>query len=153
MKAAQLLLAGSAATTQYTFTDIQGVEEYLAGVIYGLIEKDDLPEMQKCLKNTETVAVEVKKIVNEMAKGDMQDIIQGVQDAMKLVQELPEDLTDCKDIQGDVTKIENWGKQFITPSGLTHVVENIMANWSTIQGDIGTINTDMSGGNSSPHPD
>lgn len=146
---AGLLLVGSAAalTTQEKVDsmDITAVEKYLSGIIYGMIEKDDLPEMQKCLKNTEVVATEVKAIISEVSKGDMADIVKGVQDAIKLVQELPTDLSDCKNIQGDVTKITNWGKQFITPSGLTHIVENVMANWSNIQTDIGTINTDIQG--------
>ena len=31
----------------------------------------------------------------------------------------------------------------ITPSGLTKIVENVMANWSNIQKDIGDINADV----------
>ena len=122
---------------------VVNVEEFLGGVIEGLINKDDLPELQKCLKNTTTVQVEVNQIVEELSKGDLTDVIKGIQDAITLIQELPTDLVDCKDIQGDVTKIQKWAEQVISPSGLTKIVENVMANWTAIQTDIGTINSDV----------
>lgn len=148
MNTAKVILGASAATyapveTQYGIS-VTGVEEFIGGVIQGLIQKDDLPELQKCLKNTEVVQVEVNKIIEELQKGDLTDIVQAVNDAIALIQELPTDLQDCKSIQDDVTKIENWAKQAITPTGLTKIVGNVMANWSTIQKDIGDITTDVS---------
>ena len=112
MNAGKVILGGSAATYapvegQYHMT-VVNAEQFVAGVIEGLIQKDDLPELQKCLSNTETVQTEVTKIVNELSKGDLTDVIQGVKDAIALISELPEDLVDCKDIQDDVTKITNW---------------------------------------------
>merc|ERR1711967_72900 len=88
------------------------------------------------MKNADTVAVEVKKIVSEMSAGTLDAIIKGVQDLSTLIQELPTDLSDCDNIQGDVTKIEKWAEQFVSPTGLTKIVENVMANWSSIQTDI-----------------
>ena len=137
--------ATAASSSQLYSFDANAVQEFVAGVVDGLINKDDLPEIQKCMTNTKTVSTEVMAIANEIAKGDMADVIKGVTDAIKLIQELPADLKDCQNLQGDLTKIENWGKQFITPSGLEKVVQNVMSNWSTIQTDIGTINTDLSG--------
>ena len=147
MNTAKVVLGASAATyapvdTQYSIS-VTGVEEFLGGVIEGLIQKDDLPELQKCLKNTEVVQVEVSKIIAEIQKGDLTDIVQAVKDAIQLIQELPTDLQDCQTIQDDVAKIEKWAQQAVTPSGLTKIVENVMANWSAIQKDIGEINTDV----------
>ena len=124
---------------------VPDAEAFLGGLIYGLIEKDDLPEIQKCMKNTDVVAAEVKKIVTEMSAGTLDAIIKGVQDLATLIQQMPEDLSDCENIQGDVTKIEKWAEQFVTPTGLGKIVENVMANWSSIQTDIATIQTDIQG--------
>ena len=120
------------------------VEQFVGGVIYGLIEKNDIPQIQQCLKNTEDVKVEVNKIVNEMATGTFEAIMAGIKDLAALIQELPTDLKDCENIQDDMNKISNWGQKFITPTGLAKLVENVMANWSTIQKDIGDINADIS---------
>ena len=88
--------------------------------------------------------VEVNKIIEELQKGDLTDIVQAIKDAIALIQELPTDLQDCQTIQDDVTKIENWAKQAVTPTGLTKIVGNVMANWAAIQKDIGDITTDVS---------
>lgn len=122
---------------------LTAVEEFVGGAVYELIEKDDLPEIKKCLANTEVVTAEVKEILEEASKGDFQDVVKAVQGMIKLVQELPADLQDCQNIQGDVTKITNWVESFITPAGLENVVKNVMSHWSEIQADVGKINTDI----------
>ena len=124
---------------------VMDVEAFVGGLIEGLIQKDDLPEIQECMKNTETVATEVNKIVNEMSAGTFDAIIQGVKDIAALIQQLPTDLKDCENIQGDVAKITKWGQQFISPTGLGHIIENVMANWSSIQQDIGAIQAHING--------
>ena len=124
---------------------VMDVEAFVGGLIEGLVQKDDLPEIQECMKNGTTVATEVNKIVNEMSVGSLEAIIQGVKDLATLIQQLPTDLKDCENIQGDVAKITKWGQQFISPTGLGHLVENVMANWSSIQQDIGAIQAHIKG--------
>merc|ERR1712238_362527 len=106
---------------------VMDAEMFVAGLIEGLIQKDDLPEIKKCMTNTETVSVEVTRIVNEMSAGTMAAILEGVKDIYALINELPTDLKDCENIQGDITK----------------VVENVMANWSGVQADIAAINSNI----------
>ena len=122
---------------------VMDAEMFVAGLIEGLIQKDDLPEIKKCMTNTETVSVEVTRIVNEMSAGTMAAILEGVKDIYALINELPTDLKDCENIQGDITKVTNWAAQFLTPTGLTKVVENVMANWSGVQADIAAINSNI----------
>lgn len=76
-------------------------------------------------------------------KGDLADIIKGVEDALTLIKQLPVDLADCKNVQDDVKKITTWISQFATPTGLIHIGENVLANWGGIQKDIGQISTDV----------
>ena len=140
MRAGQLLAATAA---YHTTIDLAGVEQFLAGLIDHLVMKQDLPELQKCLKDGDVVGKEVNEIVNDLMKGDIADVVKGVEEALKLVKELPVDLQDCKSIQGDVTKITSWISQFATPSGIEHIFTNVMANWSGIQKDIGTIVSDV----------
>ena len=140
MRAGQLLVATAAL---HANIDLKGVEEFVAGFIDHIVNKQDLPELQACLKDTDTVAVEVNNIINDFMKGDMADIIKGVEEAIKLVKELPADLSECKNVQGDVEKITAWVAQFATVTGLTHIAENVLANWSGIQTDNGTIVTDV----------
>ena len=127
----------------YYNMDLAGVEQFVAGVIYGLIQKDDLPEIQKCLKNGETLEVEITNAISDFSKGDLQDMIKAVQELGQIVQELPRDLDDCKSIQGDIEKIENWAKIFTNPVALVMTLtKNLLANWKDVQADVSKVTTD-----------
>ena len=145
MKPVALGAAAVAAPDLYTM-DINAVQLFAGGMIDGLIMKDNLPEMQKCLGDAKTLAPEVQKIVNEMAKGDLSDVIAGIKDAVALVKSLPTEFKECETVQDDIAKVKKWAATFATAEGEVKVVENVMSNWSTIQGDIGTINSDMTAG-------
>ena len=82
----------------YYKMDIEGAEEFVAGVMYGLIQKDDLPEIQKCLSNAEVLEVEITGALSDFSKGDISDMIKAVQEFGVIIGELPQDLAECKDI-------------------------------------------------------
>merc|ERR1719453_369209 len=123
--------------------DLDGIQLFAGGMIDGLIMKDNLPEMQKCLGDAKPIAADVRKIVNEMAKGDLSDVIAGIKDAIALVETLPTEFKECENVQDDLTKVKAWAATFATAEGEVKVVENVMANWSSIQADIATVNSDI----------
>ena len=47
-------------------------------MIFGLIQKDDLPLIQTCLTDAQTIDQEVNEVVTDFAKGDLSDIVDGV---------------------------------------------------------------------------
>jgi len=56
-------------------------------------------------------------------------------------------LTECKDIQDDISKIEKWGSQFLNPVTLVEVItKNVLANWKAIAADSTAIETDFNAG-------
>ena len=88
MKPVTLGAAAVANTTNQPITytiDINGVQLFAGGLVDGLIMKDNLPELQKCLGDAKTLAPDVQKIVNELAKGDLADVIAGIKDAVALI--------------------------------------------------------------------
>ena len=58
--------------------DVKGVEEFVGGLMFGLINKDDLPEIQKCLSNAEGLETEITEAVQDFEKKDIGDVIKGV---------------------------------------------------------------------------
>ena len=63
----------------------------------------------------------------------------------QVVKELPNDLADCKNMQGDVEKLKNWAQIFVHPKTLLPtLVENLMANWQTAFADVQKIQSDFS---------
>ena len=127
---------------EYQIT-VEGVEEFVGGLMYGLLQKDDLPEIKKCLQNEQTLETEIETAIADIEKKDFKDILAGIQEIGQIVQELPGDLSDCKNIQGDVDKIEAWAKIFTEPSKLLPVLsKNVLANWKTITADVSKTDTD-----------
>ena len=117
--------------------NIQEAEELLGGLIYGLIQKDDLSKIEVCLKDATTVEAEVNEAVQDFMKGDVQDILAGITVVGKLIQELPADLGDCQGMQADIARIEKWGEIFTDPTKLMQtVVQNLLTNYTKIFGDI-----------------
>ena len=100
--------------SQYAI-DIQQAEEFLGGIIYGLIQKDDLKNIETCLKDADTVEQEINEAVTDFMKGDLNDILAGITVLGKLIQELPQDLGDCEAMQSDVARIEKWATIFTDP--------------------------------------
>ena len=62
-------IAGLVATNYQM--NVQQGEEFIDGLIYGLIEKDNLPEIQMYLKNAETLDAEIAEAIADFSKGDL----------------------------------------------------------------------------------
>ena len=71
---------------------IEGVEQFVAGLIYGMVGRDDLPEIEKCLQNGATLEQEITNAISDFSKGDLQDVIKGVEEVGHIITELPQDL-------------------------------------------------------------
>ena len=128
--------------TQYGM-NIEGTEEFVAGLMYGLIEKDDLPEIQKCMKNADALEAEITNVVSDISKGEFQDVLKAVQEIGQITKELPQDLDECKAIDDDVAKIEAWAAIFANPTKLVATLsKNLLANWKNVEADINTTTSD-----------
>merc|ERR1712167_290021 len=126
----------------------QDVAELIAGVIEGMIGKNDLPEIQKCLTDSAGLEKEIAEAIADFEKGDVGDIIAGIQIMVGVVQEFPQDLQDCEGIQGDIARIEKWAKIFTNPQQLVEtLIQNTIKNHSAVMADVGKIQSDASSGN------
>ena len=113
------------------------IEQFLGGFIYGMIDMDDLTKIETCLKDASTLEAEVEEAVADFEKGDLTDIIKGVELIGKMVGELPVDLGDCKDMQSDIARIEKWAQIFKDPTALVKVlIANVEKNVSLIEQDV-----------------
>jgi hypothetical protein len=116
-------------STQYGI-NVEQTEEFVAGMIYGLIEKDDLPEIQKCMTNADTLEAEITEAFADFSKGDFQDILKAVQEVGEIVKEVPADLADCEGMDADLAKLEAWAAIFTNPAKLVSTLtKNLLANW------------------------
>ena len=131
--------------SEYYAISIQQAEEFVAGVLYGLIQKDDLKYIQTCLTDADQVEKEVNEAIEDFMKGDVASIIAGVEVVGTLLTELPEDLKDCQDMQGDLTRISDWFTGLIAdPVALAQLIAvNVIKNFTKITADISSTSSDI----------
>lgn len=104
------------------------------GLILGLTGKEDLPEITKCLQHADDLADEINDAVTDFMKGDVEDIIKGVGEIGQIIEEIPNDFNDCKSMQGDIARIEAWGKIFEDPTkAIEMITQNVIKNLAKIE--------------------
>lgn len=125
---------------EYHIEDANEAEQLLVGLLKGLLQKDDLPAIQTCSEDaSQKIEPQIKRIVQEIQKGGMGNIVSAVGDILALAKELPEDLQDCKAIQGDLKKISQW----VSHQNPANIAMNVLTHWGSIQGDIKSVQTDF----------
>ena len=70
------LLAGAEHSLRISVND---VENFIAGLIYGLIQEDDLAKIQQCLTDADTLENEIVEAFNDFSKGDVASIMSGIE--------------------------------------------------------------------------
>lgn len=98
------------------------VENFLAGVIEGLIGKNDLPEIKKCLNDTSNIESQLALAIGYFEKGDIADIIKGIQIVGSILENLNVILGDCEGMQDDIKRIETWAEIFSNPQKLVQTL-------------------------------
>ena len=143
----KVLAVIAAVATKYSAFSPEDVEKLIAGLVFGLIAKDDLTKIETCLQDAQGLEAEVQDAITDFMKGDIQDIIAGVELVGKIIQELPTDLGDCKDMQDDLNRIEAWAAIFSDPTLLVKtLIGNVIQNFSAIEGDITKTSQDIASG-------
>ena len=94
------------------------VEQFVAGVIYGLIQKNDFADIKTCLANAETIGKEAEEAIVDFSKLSEQGIIDGAEVVFHIVEELPQDLKNCKNMAVDMERIARWTARFASPTVL-----------------------------------
>ena len=116
------------------------VENFLAGIIEGLIGENDLPEIKKCLNDSSAIEKQLAEAIADFEKGDISDIIKGIQIIGGILQNLNHTLGDCQGMQDDIARIEKWAQIFENPQKLVQtLVQNVISNLSAIEADISKV--------------
>ena len=127
--------------------NLQEVEEFVNGLLTGLVQDDSLTKVQACLKDAKSVEVDMSTAIADFEKKDLADIIAGAQVMYHLLQSIDTDISDCEGMKDDAARIENWAKIFQNPSQLVQtIMANAVANMSGLKADIEKIPVDVSSG-------
>jgi len=105
--------------------DLAGVKEFVAGLIEGFVHKNYLTE--------------IEAIVQDLSTRQMTHITHAVEEIATVVQQIPDDLKNCKGMQGDIQKIKTWAQNI----DASKTAWNVLKHSVTILKDAKTVNTDF----------
>ena len=115
----------------------QDVIKITAGMIEGVVHKDDLNVLQNCFQDADSLTGDFQQMVTDFKTGGVSGLSNGIQVMAKILQELPNDLQTCQSIEDDLTKMGQWAEIFVHPVALMKRVSyNLLWHFSEINGDI-----------------
>ena len=113
--------------------DPKQVIDFMDGLILGLTQKEDLKEITQCLSHATDLAYQITTAVEDFEKKDLEDILKAIGAIGQIIQAIPNDFQDCTTMQGDLKRIEAWGKIFEDPAKLAQVLAtNVISHFSQI---------------------
>lgn len=101
----------------------EAAAEMIAGVFYGVLQKNHLEEIQLCMQDGDEFVVDISKGIHMMEKMDFVDLINGASLLASTVAEIPAYLHQCESIGPDVKLFEQWLATFEHPKELIKTME------------------------------
>lgn len=116
---------------------VESTVEVIAGVMDGVIHKNNLNEITTCISNAEEISEDLEKVWEDFEEHSISSLMDSVQYLGKLTTEIPVALQNCENISGDIDKFENWASIFIHPTDLYSKAKiNLPLHFREILGDI-----------------
>jgi hypothetical protein len=72
----------------YSASNVNNIEQFVAGLFKGLIQKDDLHNIQMCLKDASALDGELQTAIGDFEKKDIPDIIAGAKIVGQMIGQL-----------------------------------------------------------------
>jgi hypothetical protein len=129
-----------------TQASIDTVEGILVGA-FG----DDAKEVVVCVNDGEAVFADIEAAIQEFEKGGVTNIVSGLYHIGEALEELPQELKDCKQAEAILADIERVAAEFKAPKKLViHVGEEVLWHGKDIYRDITGATTDFKDGQYEP---
>lgn len=108
--------------------------EMLAGIVYGVIDKNDATQIEACIADGKTEAVLGFTAFTELLSGHW---LTAFETLGNVVINLPSLMGDCTTIQADVVELESWATVFLTPAELPSTIKsNVTHNLIKLTNDV-----------------
>ena len=118
--------------------------DFVAGFIYGMTGDNHLTEIEACAKFSQEEVLHAQDAVKKIESGDYTT---GFIELGQVINQIPDALSNCQNMGGDIDAIENWAKIFEQPKELS---ETLAKNWllhrKTIKADLAAEQSDWATG-------
>ena len=83
----------------------------MIGLISGILEKDDLTILEKCLRASTNVMTDVSFVIDQLYEGlNVTNIVKAIGKIGDLSQTVPTEVAKCPSLASDADRISHWGK-------------------------------------------
>ena len=114
--------------------DAKAIPDWVAGFVYGLTGNNHLSEIEQCYTGGQGVVDDAKEALNDIRSGQY---IHGAEAIGQVINEFPNALSNCENMDDDINKIENWAKIFTEPLTLAKTAsKNWLLHHKVIKEDI-----------------
>ena len=80
----------------------------LAGIVFGVIDKNNATEIETCLQDGKGEAELAYDAFTHIEQGTKEELVTGFSELASVVEALPATLTQCKSIASDVAELQSW---------------------------------------------
>ena len=116
--------------SQYAGFNVKEVEYFVGGLFMGLIQKDDLTEIETCLTDATTLSTLITKAFASFMEKSVEGAIQGIEEIGEALVQIPGDLQHCEGMQQDISRVEAWAGQFKNPTAIVpKIAKNVMLHY------------------------
>lgn len=113
---------------------VSGAAEFFAGFLYNFLGDNNLDEVEVCLGDADSLALDAFQVVEDFIK---KDSVAALAEIHTIVGQLGNDLSDCKGMTTDVAAIKSWSKKFDSKTDLiATVTKNFLFHKKAITADI-----------------
>jgi len=121
--------------------------ELIAGIIYGVTEKNNLDQIDTCLVDADEFVSDVLLGIHMLEKMDFVDLINGFSLLGATIAEIPNYLYQCSQIKPDLMEFEQWLTVFEHPKELEATIKaNIKRHLAGLTLDLAKVKKDISNG-------
>ena len=132
-----LFVASIMTVTQVNAFSGGDVIRVFAGLMDGILHKDNLTYLLGCMSGTDALVVDIENAVTHFKQGGTMGIGQGIMDIGKFLQDLPPTCYNCGGIPEDFKALGDFFSIFGNPSLLAQRISyNLLWYYSEINGDI-----------------
>jgi len=123
--------------------DAMAVPQFIAGFVYGMVQDNQLEEIEACAQGWESMLPEIQAGIADIEKGGVDYDIQAALQFALVILQIPMALDTCRSMTDDITAIETWAQIFKNPTQLAAVVsKNLLLHHNAISADASSLTTD-----------
>ena len=113
---------------------IGAAPKWAAGLIYGLVGDNNLLEIEACAHDGEAMVPKIEKVIADFENGM---ITHAIEELILVAKDIPNLLSDCKNMDDDIAAIESWATIFESKTKLVATVsKNFLLHKKAIKADI-----------------